>query len=227
MAQNISLLGATYQNCPAVLLPKSGGGTARFDDATITTAQAADVASGKLFLAADGTITTGTSSGGGGASNYVHGEFTTSTTKGTLSTVTIPYTGSGWPILAVFTVKGGMYNNGDGGDLNWYNKIQRYAVGLIVIQKNRQFTAPDYGSASTAQNLATVASIYKNSTSSATSYTRTSSTGVQSFYSGDASNGSTTCVRFKSATNMTVYVASNSFGLLDSTTYEYFIVYSS
>lgn len=67
MAQDISLLGATYQAVPAVQLPKSGGGTARFDDASVTTAVAADVAAGKLFLAADGTITTGTGSGGGGA----------------------------------------------------------------------------------------------------------------------------------------------------------------
>lgn len=66
MAQNITLLGASYSAVPAVVLPKTGGGTARFDDASITTATASDVASGKIFLANDGTITTGTSSGGGG-----------------------------------------------------------------------------------------------------------------------------------------------------------------
>lgn len=66
MAQNISLLGADYTAVPAVLLPKTGGGTARFDDATVTTAVAEDVASGKVFLASNGTITTGTASGGGG-----------------------------------------------------------------------------------------------------------------------------------------------------------------
>ena len=65
MAQNITLLGASYQAVPAVTLPKTGGGTARFDDASVTTATAPDVASGKIFLAADGTITTGTNSGGG------------------------------------------------------------------------------------------------------------------------------------------------------------------
>lgn len=66
MAQNITLMGASYNAVPAVKLPKTGGGTARFDDASVTTATASDVASGKLFLAADGTITTGTNSGGGG-----------------------------------------------------------------------------------------------------------------------------------------------------------------
>lgn len=70
MAQNITLLGASYSAVPAVVLPKTGGGTARFDDASITTATASDVASGKVFLASDGTITTGTSSGGGGSSSW-------------------------------------------------------------------------------------------------------------------------------------------------------------
>lgn len=65
MSQNITLLGASYSAVPAVTLPKTGGGTARFDDATVTTATASDVASGKVFLAADGTVTTGTASGGG------------------------------------------------------------------------------------------------------------------------------------------------------------------
>lgn len=67
MAQNITLLGASYSAVPAVTLPKTGGGTARFDDATVTTATASDVSSGKVFLASDGTITTGTASGGGGS----------------------------------------------------------------------------------------------------------------------------------------------------------------
>ncbi len=59
-------MGASYSDVPAVVLPQTGGGTARFDDASVTTAVAADVAQGKVFLAADGTITTGTGTGGGG-----------------------------------------------------------------------------------------------------------------------------------------------------------------
>lgn len=68
--KNISFMGAVYSDVPAVILPDAGGGIARFDDASITTATASDVASGKVFLAADGTITTGTSSGGGGSSSW-------------------------------------------------------------------------------------------------------------------------------------------------------------
>ena len=66
MAQNITLLGANYPDVPAVDLPKTGGGTARFSDASITTALEADVSAGKIFLKADGSIATGTGSGGGG-----------------------------------------------------------------------------------------------------------------------------------------------------------------
>lgn len=82
MSKNISLLGATYSNVPAILLPQQGGGTARFDDASVTTAVASDVASGKVFLASDGTITTGTASGGGGSGLTL----LKTTSLGTLST---------------------------------------------------------------------------------------------------------------------------------------------
>ena len=65
MAQNITLLGATYSAVPGVDLPKPGGGTARFTDVTDTTAAASDGASGKYFYTANGTRTAGTASGGG------------------------------------------------------------------------------------------------------------------------------------------------------------------
>lgn len=64
MAQNITLLGASYSAVPAVTLPKTGGGTARFTDTSPTTAQKTDVASGKVFVDANGDLQTGTASGG-------------------------------------------------------------------------------------------------------------------------------------------------------------------
>lgn len=66
MAQNITLMGASYSAVPAVTLPKTGGGTATFTDVTPTTAAASDVASGKIFFNSSGVQTTGTASGGGG-----------------------------------------------------------------------------------------------------------------------------------------------------------------
>lgn len=94
MAQNITLLGASYSDVPAVLLPKTGGGTARFDDATVTTATAADVASGKIFLASNGTITTGAASGGGSSWTLVAStSYTVSTTSTSRTTVATFATG--------------------------------------------------------------------------------------------------------------------------------------
>lgn len=88
MAQDISLLGASYSAVPAVTLPKTGGGTATFTDVTDTTAQAADVASGKYFYTAAGVRTQGTNSGGGGTSkNTQVVQGTTRTTSSTLTAI--------------------------------------------------------------------------------------------------------------------------------------------
>ena len=46
MAQNITLLGASYTAVPAVVLPKPGGGTAQFDDTTDATAGSGQILSG-------------------------------------------------------------------------------------------------------------------------------------------------------------------------------------
>lgn len=79
MAQNITLLGASYSNVPAVELPKTGGGTASFTDVTDTTALASDVSQGKYFFNASGVLTLGTNQGGSGdgyvwqdGQGYVH-----------------------------------------------------------------------------------------------------------------------------------------------------------
>lgn len=100
MAQNISLLGATYSAVPAVQLPKQGGGTASFTDVTDTTAAASDVASGKYFYTAAGVRTAGTNSGGGGSGMQIA---TATKTLGSAST-SISFTGlSGEPTSFVIT----------------------------------------------------------------------------------------------------------------------------
>ena len=63
MAQNITLLGASYPDVPAVVLPKTGGGTASFDDTTDANAVASDIAQGKTAYV-NGVKVVGTSTGG-------------------------------------------------------------------------------------------------------------------------------------------------------------------
>ena len=230
MAQNITLLGANYSAVPAVILPKTGGGTARFDDASVTTAAASDVASGKIFLASDGTITTGTNSGGGGASNVVTGTFTVGSSGGVVESVSIPYTGSGYPIVGLIYPEGGPYNNTSTGQTAWYNSVTRYAVGFFSWAKSVITSTPTYGTSGT-QNQATVAVIYKNSTSTATTYTRTSSMTAYTYNSGNAAGSAVNCVRFKgNGKTLSYYTATGSssgYGLLPNITYRYHIIYSS
>lgn len=66
MAQNITIMGASYTDVPAVTLPKTGGGTARFNDTSGTTVAAAHLETGYTAIDSDGNLITGTMSGGGG-----------------------------------------------------------------------------------------------------------------------------------------------------------------
>ena len=64
MAQNLNFYGH-WEDVPYIILPKFGGGTAKFTDITDTTAAAADVDSSKYFYTAAGVRTKGTGSTGG------------------------------------------------------------------------------------------------------------------------------------------------------------------
>lgn len=219
MAKDITLLGASYSAVPAVLLPQTGGGTARFDDTSDADATAADISTGKTAYV-NGSKITGTNSGGGGSSNFVQGTFHTNSSAGVQS-VTIPYTGSGYPIMAYIVIDGGAYVSGT----SWYSSTQRYAIGVWAMSKAVMSTAPTYATSGT-QNTAVTMSIYKNSTSSSTSYTRTSAMNTNTYSSSNASNAAATAVRFKSATSLSVYVNTSSYGLFPNQDYEYYIVYS-
>lgn len=59
MAQNVTIAGATYNDVPSIVVPKSSSGDAIFVDPTPTTATAVDVVFGKQFLSENGILTTG------------------------------------------------------------------------------------------------------------------------------------------------------------------------
>ena len=60
MAQNVVINGVTYQNCPEVDIPKSGGGTAKFYDiADASVNNNTQLLSGVTAYGADGTKYTG------------------------------------------------------------------------------------------------------------------------------------------------------------------------
>lgn len=214
---NITLLGASFSNVPAVDLPSTGGGTARFYEVDGTQTVTAN---GVYDVTTDASVVVNVS-GGSGASNFVEGTFTTPSTAGG-ETVSIPYQGSGYPIMCVVVVDGGAYVSGT----TWYTSVQRYAVGQWTMTKSYFDLEPSYSTGGT-NNYGVVTSIYKNSTSSSTSYTRTSTMTGNVFSSSSANASSTTCIRFRSKTIMTYYTNTSSYGLLPDTTYHYYIVYSS
>lgn len=190
-------------------------------DITDTTATASDVTQGKYFYAATGEKTLGTASGGGGASNVVTGTFT-GTTTGVAMDVALNYTGTGYPIAVVIFPIEGSYNYSS----SFYSLLQRYVISQYVMTKTDN-TAPTY-STSGDNNGGTVQLYYKNSASDITTYGRSGST-KQNIYSG--SNSSSTnyfTVSFKSATTMSVFIAStSSYGFAANYEYKYCVMYSS
>ena len=168
---------------------------------------------------------------GGGATNIVQGTFTTGSSGGSTGTVSLNYTGSGYPILAVIWVDGGVYNNGTGGNTTWYNSTSRYDAGLVLLSKSRTNVAPSYGS-SGDDNTAAIAYIYKNSTSSATTYgwagVMNNNSYVDSSTNASANNN---MIRFKGNGKTLAYYIGNrgssSRGLVRNTKFSYIVIYSS
>ena len=72
MAQNVTIAGASYPDCPAIIVPKTEGGNAYFVDTSDADATASDILSGRVAYV-DGTRITGTGSGGGGGLPFYAG----------------------------------------------------------------------------------------------------------------------------------------------------------
>lgn len=229
---SVSLTGSVTTKAAATITP----GTSNQTIASGTYLTGTQTISGDANLIAgnikkDVTIfgTTGTyegSGGGGGDSKFVTGTFTTSSSTSTNGTINVPYTGSGYPIMLVIIVEGGIYNSNI---TPWYSSVTRYAVGQITIGKSITTSTPDYGT-SGSQNYGSVELIYKNSTSSSTTYSSTRSVTANSYSSSNANGTSTTCVRWKGNKVISYRTgggSSSSYGLLAGTTYRYYVYYSS
>ena len=151
MAQNITLLGSSYTGVEKINLPKTGGGTARFSDASVTTAVASDVTQGKIFLAADGTPTTGTNSGGGGGGMNKQIYF------GSAQVATNTYTATDVKLKVAVT---GTYKISWCG---WRNTTsgtsgsQLYKNGTAIGTANTSFTVTNYGQVVTLTGISLAA----------------------------------------------------------------------
>lgn len=184
MAQNITLLGASYSAVPAVMLPKTGGGTAQFDDTTDANAIASDIASGKTAYV-NGVKLTGTSSGGGGGvgtllTTYSMGTISTSSTQAADTGKSISVSGvNNYDLLIVETSVDTVTNN-----------RHTATVGLIFLTASSTVGTKDGASVATVKWNSKISSsavtttragttaygIYPNSCSVATSNNVTTAT---------------------------------------------------
>ena len=155
---------------------------------------------------------------GGGASNFVTGTFKGTTAGGAID-VSIPYTGSGHPISGIIYPSGG----GFAGDIE--SLVQKFACFEYAFSKMDMTDDPTF-SGNTTENKATVIVLYKYSDSDATSSTAGRKNDYQMYQNSNASATSTDCVKFKSKTTMSVYIASTSYGFPKDIEFTYQIVYS-
>lgn len=163
---------------------------------------------------------------GGGCTRMVTGTFTTGSTRASTGTVTIDYSGSGYPIAVMIYIAGGAYDpNGE-----WYNTIAQYDADSFMMTKAQMSSTPTFvASASVPANQGVVSATYKSNASTATTHTRNGSQSAVFFNSADATTGYN-CIRFKNnVKTMSYYIgnlASNRVGLAPSQTYHYIVVYN-
>lgn len=161
--------------------------------------------------------------------NYVEGTFTPGTTAGWVD-LTIPYTGSSYPVALTIVVDGGCY---DTTITAWYDLVSRYAIGMFNITKVDFDTAPTYATSSSTTttvigNRGVVMSTYKNSTSSATTYTRAGAMTAASYCSSmTATVGAGSAAMFKSNKIIRYYAqgSGTSYGFAKNVTYRYMVTY--
>lgn len=162
----------------------------------------------------------------GGASNVVMGSFKFDGTTTRAETVNIDYSGNGYPILAIISVKGGVEENTD-----YANLIRRYSEAIYVLQKLYASTPPDWDGTGD-EDRAVYLCYYKNSSSDATVYSQSGSSNAKPYMNADASGSSShlQIVRFKDAKTMSVWISGSStqaYGFPSGIEYDYCIIYSS
>ena len=153
--------------------------------------------------------------------SVVTGTFTpNSADAGTAVEISIPYTGTGYPIELMIDVDGGI-----DGNTSYSSLIDRYSMARQFYSKEYHGTTPTYGSSGT-ENIFRAQYLYKSSDTSATNYSGANSTAYLT-NNANATASSANCIRMKSATTMSIFVKSTSYGYSPNITYRYLILYSS
>lgn len=163
-------------------------------------------------------------SGGGGASNIVDGTFTTVSTSATEQSVSIPYTGNGYPIGLLLRVHGGVTGTA------WSTCTLAYRVAYLMLVKIGTATTPTYnGSGDVNQGFA--ATGYNTTTTASGSMTSISVGSNRNYFQyaqNTATNNAQMVAVFTNSTTMKIRTCDPSarYGLIPSCDYDYTIIYS-
>lgn len=141
-----------------------------------------------------------------------------SSEKGSAISVSIPYTGSGYPIAGVIYPTGGSFKSGSA----IASLTQQSAVYFYAFSKNDVELAPTFAD-NVAANQSEILALYKYNTSESAAKSHQG----QNFYNDSARATAPNCVRFRSKTEMSVYIADTSYGFPDGIEFTYQIIYSS
>ena len=153
-------------------------------------------------------------------SRLVIGTFQSATAATRLS-VTIPYTGSGYPIAGVIFPTEGSFKSGS----TIEQLVQNFAIYYYSFSKNDVSATPTYN-ANSSENLADVVLMCKYGTA-ASGVTDSKAHSVQIYNTGNSSGDAAGCIRIQDATTMNVFIANTSYGFKEGVEYTYYIIYSS
>lgn len=151
----------------------------------------------------------------------VAGTFTADASeKGTGKTISIPYTGRGYPIAGFIYPSGGLKTGSDLAEL-----AQKNVMIMVAFSKTDFSSTPDYA-ADEEKNYMEIVAYFKYSDSDPSS----SSTGrghlKRNYWDTNAGAAYADIIRFRSNTSLSVYIANTSYGFKDGIEYTYQIVYS-
>lgn len=152
-------------------------------------------------------------------SKLVTGTFIGSTT-GAAMDVSIPYSGSGYPIAGI------IYPSSGGNSGSIASLAQQYAMIMYSFCKSDMSSTPTF-SGDTSENKAVITSLYKYSNSDPTSSTAGRLLTQQFYHNANATATATACVKVRSSTSMSVYIANTSYGFKEGIEYTYQLIYSS
>ena len=156
---------------------------------------------------------------------YVTGTFTgTTSEKGGIKTISVDYSGNGYPIAIQIFPNVGSYKSGSSA----YTSLQKNGIIMYSATKDDTGAVPDWGDDAEKNRFATMV-LYKNSDTTETNLTTALKKDTRIFTTQNpVSSYSVNSLKFYDKNTMKVWIAdTNEYGFIPEIEYTYQIIYSS